>query len=232
MPLLLSFDTATKHCAVALSEGCRVLASRVEEGEKFSHAEKLNVFIAEVMTEAGRDMDELDAVAVGVGPGSYTGLRIGLSAAKGLCFALDIPLIGMGTLDVLVAQYLSLPNIDRQPGDVLFPMIDARRMEVFTTAFDGSGKEVGESQPMILDDPWCSALPQDKRHLVFGDGADKASALWTGHSQVTHVVGIRPSVFGLVACAETLFSRGDFADMVRSVPAYGKVARVGGGFPL
>ena len=215
-----------------LSEGGRALASRVEEGEKFSHAEKLNVFIAEVMAEAGKDLDELDAVAVGVGPGSYTGLRIGLSAAKGLCFALDVPLIGMGTLDVLVAQYLALPDIDRQPSDVLYPMIDARRMEVFTAPFDGSGKVGGESQPVILDASWCSALPQNKRHLVFGDGADKAGDLWVGHSQVVHVAGIRPTVLGLVARAEAQFRSGDLADMVRLVPAYGKAARVGGGFPL
>ena len=87
MALLLSFDTATKHCAVALSDDGRLLAQRVEDAERFSHAEKLNVFIDEVMREASKDMKELDAVAVGIGPGSYTGLRIGLSAAKGSNFS-------------------------------------------------------------------------------------------------------------------------------------------------
>ena len=131
MALLLSFDTATKHLAVCLAEGDRVLASRTNTGERFSHAEELNVFIEEVLRESGTSMRELDAVAVGIGPGSYTGCRIGLSAAKGLSYALDRPLIGMSSL-VILTHELFAKEAGIMRNEVLMPMIDARRMEVFT----------------------------------------------------------------------------------------------------
>lgn len=234
MALLLSFDTATKHLAVVLSDGVTPLASRVDESDQYSHAEKLNVFIDEVMKEAGRELKELNAVAVGIGPGSYTGLRIGLSAAKGLCFALDIPLIGMSTLDILVAEFLTPPN-NQQPTTVslraqsrgnLFPMIDARRMEVFTRTYDAAGNALGESSPAMLDEAWCDALPRDVRTVVFGDGSDKAAQLWNGHDHIVHVANIRPSVRGLASCANVHFTRGDFADLAYLVPDYGKAANV------
>ena len=133
MALLLAFDTATPHLSVVLSEGARPLAWREDTSEKLSHAERLNVFIGEVMEKAGRSLKDLDAIAVGTGPGSYTGLRIGLSAAKGLCYALDRPLIGMGTLEVLLAQFLEEQG-EQSPDAVLMPMVDARRMEVYTRA--------------------------------------------------------------------------------------------------
>ncbi|MBK6550630.1 MAG: tRNA (adenosine(37)-N6)-threonylcarbamoyltransferase complex dimerization subunit type 1 TsaB [Flavobacteriales bacterium] len=104
MPLILALETATKLCSVALSRDGVVVAVRELESDALVHAEKLNVFVAEVMAKAGTTFSELDAVAVGIGPGSYTGLRIGLSAAKGLCFALDIPIIGISTLRTLVEQ--------------------------------------------------------------------------------------------------------------------------------
>jgi len=225
MPLLLAFDTATRHCAVVLVDGGQVLASREDASDQFSHAERLNVFIAEVMAEAGRSLNELAAVAVGIGPGSYTGLRIGLSAAKGLCFALDKPLIGMSTLDVLGHQLRST-GIALHADDRLHPMIDARRMEVFTRVLDAQGAPLSNATPAILDGTWCEALPAAERAVVFGDGADKAASLWAGRANVLHVPGIKPGVQGLAHCAAELFAAQHFSDLAYLVPDYGKEPNV------
>ncbi len=224
MALILSFDTATKHCAVALAEDEQLLAQRVEDGERFSHAEKLNVFIDEIFRKTGKEPKALDAVAVGIGPGSYTGLRIGLSAAKGLCFALDLPLIGLSTLDVL-GQELLRSGFAPHTTDVLHPMIDARRMEVFTKEFHPDGARAS-ARPVVLDAAWCEGLDADRRHIVFGDGADKAAEFWAGVGHVLHVRGIRPSVNGLSAAANRAFKQGEFADLAYLVPDYGKEANV------
>ncbi|HEX2616164.1 MAG TPA: tRNA (adenosine(37)-N6)-threonylcarbamoyltransferase complex dimerization subunit type 1 TsaB [Flavobacteriales bacterium] len=225
MPLLLAFDTATRHCAVVLSEGDRPLAWREDASEQFSHAERLNVFIQEVMNEAGRSLNDLDAVAAGIGPGSYTGLRIGLSAAKGLCFALDKPLIGMSTLDVLCHE-LATKGTALRDDDRLLPMIDARRMEVFTRTYDRQGKALNDAAPLILDEAWCVALPADHRAVVFGDGADKAATLWADRAHVLHVPGIRPAVHGLASCATAYFKEQRFSDLAYLVPDYGKAPNV------
>ena len=225
MPLLLAFDTATKHCAVVLSEDDRLLAHRVEDSERFSHAEQLNVFIEAVLKDAGKSMKDLEVIAVGIGPGSYTGLRIGLSAAKGLCFALDIPLIGLGTLDVLGSELLCSGFV-AEAGDVLHPMVDARRMKVFTKELDSGATSLGPARPVVLDDAWCEALSKDHRHIVFGDGADKAAELWSRHTRCVHVAGVRPSVKGLTKAAHIAFERKDFADLAYLVPDYGKEANV------
>lgn len=224
MSLLLAFDTATRWCSVALAENGRVIAARAEGAERLSHAEKLNVFIDEVLREAGRSMGALEAIAVGIGPGSYTGLRIGLSAAKGLCFALEVPLIGMSTLDVLVHELRASTNVLTRE-DVSHPMVDARRMEVFTGVARSFGAVEG-SRPAILDDAWCAALATDRRHVVFGDGADKAAALWADHAHILHVPGIQPGVKGAASCAHDLFERREFADTAYLVPDYGKEANL------
>lgn len=225
MALLLSFETATSHLAVVLSEDAVPLAWRTDATPALSHAERLNVFIAEVMQEAGRELAELDAVAVGTGPGSYTGLRIGLSAAKGLCFALDKPLIGMGTLEVLVAEAMNgLATFGND--DVLFPMVDARRMEVYTKPLAANGQALGGTAPLILDDAWCTARPAESRTFVFGDGADKAVELWQRWPVITHLAGVRPSVQGLAHLAEAYFAKARFSDLAYLVPEYGKPANV------
>lgn len=225
MALLLSFDTATPHLSVVLAKDDAPLAWRTDASAALSHAEKLNVFIAGVMREAGHELAELDAVAVGTGPGSYTGLRIGLSAAKGLCFALDKPLIGMPTLELLVAELCCGPRTFTEQ-DMLFPMVDARRMEVYTRPFNQAGASFAETAPLILDDAWCASRPKEGRTFVFGDGADKAMVLWGRFPGIIHVEGIRPGVQGLAHCAAAHFHKGHFADLAYLVPEYGKPANV------
>ena len=225
MATILSLDTATKRCSVVLADGACVLAFREEENERNTHAERLNVFIQEVLDEAGLHMAALRAVAVGIGPGSYTGLRIGLSAAKGLCFALRIPLIGMSTLEALLHE-LRAKDIAIPVGAVLMPMVDARRMEVFTLAAEHACGSLSAAHPLVLDEAWLESLPTYRTTVVFGDGADKASELWTGRAHVMHVSGIRPSHAGLTMLADAHYRKGSFSDLAYLVPDYGKPANV------
>lgn len=224
MALVLSFDTATPHLAVVLAMDGRPIAWREDATKALSHAERLNVFVAEVMQDGGHKLEDLDAVAVGTGPGSYTGLRIGLSAAKGLCFALDKPLIGMGTLEVLVAEMLAAgPPAE---GTVLMPMVDARRMEVYTRPFSPAGEPGGATAPLVLDMAWCEARKAGGPTVVFGDGADKAAQLWQAAPWIEHQRGIRPGVNGVARCAHRHFLLGRFSDLAYLVPEYGKPANV------
>jgi tRNA threonylcarbamoyladenosine biosynthesis protein TsaB len=225
MALLLAIDTATRRCSVSLSDGVRSLAFREDEGERLTHAEHLNVFIDEVLREADVAIGTLGAVAVGIGPGSYTGLRIGLSAAKGLCYALEIPLIGMSTLDVLVQELLA--RAPQLPGDaVLMPMVDARRMEVFTLEANAEGDHRSEARPLVLEEEWLASLPAERTTVVFGDGADKAAMLWQGRSHIVHVPGVKPAHLGLSRLAGALHAKGAFSDLAYLVPDYGKPANV------
>ncbi|MBL7952600.1 MAG: tRNA (adenosine(37)-N6)-threonylcarbamoyltransferase complex dimerization subunit type 1 TsaB [Flavobacteriales bacterium] len=218
MPLILCIETATKLCSVALTRNGSVLASRDFESDKHVHAEKVNVFIDEVMKEAGLPLKELSAVAVGIGPGSYTGLRIGLSAAKGLCYALEIPVIGISTLHTLVAAA-------RERGEltaVCLPMIDARRMEVFTQRYDAGGRAVGDVEAVVLDAAWAES---NASATVFGDGAEKALELWKS-SGLAVVEGVRPNASAMAGEAQRRFASGEFDDLAYLVPAYGKAANV------
>jgi len=223
--IILSLDTATKRCSVVLADGARVLAFREEENERHTHAERLNVFIQDVLEEAGVNMSALDAVAVGIGPGSYTGLRIGLSAAKGLCFALRIPLIGMSTLEVLLHELLAMDPLI-PPGAVLMPMVDARRMEVFTLSAERNGEPLEAARPLVMDEAWLGGLPTGRTTVVFGDGADKASELWIDRSHVIHVPGIRPAHTGLAVLGDVHYRKESFSDLAYLVPDYGKPANV------
>ena len=219
MALLLSFDTATPHCAVVLSEDGRPIAQRVQDDGRLSHAEKLNVFIGAVMEEAGRELRDLDAIGVGTGPGSYTGLRIGLSAAKGLCYALGTPLLGLSTLGTLARAAIEAAN---SRDTTVQPMIDARRMEVFTGTFDALGHPLGGHHPLVLDEAWA----QQAAGLVCGDGADKAAALWETASDVVHLPGVRPTAVAMITEAERRMAEGAFDDLAYLVPDYGKGANV------
>ena len=221
MPVILAIETATKLCSVAVARDGVVLALRELESEKHIHAEKVNVFIAEVMEEAGQTLNQLDAIAVGIGPGSYTGLRIGLSAAKGLCFALDKPLIGISTLQVLVHAAL---RTDVPKDAVLWPMIDARRMEVFTQHYAADGRALAPVAPLVLSEEW--AANAEGPCVVFGDGADKATDLWENRPTIHYLPGIRPTAAAAFLEAGRRFAEGAFDDLAYLVPEYGKAANV------
>ncbi|MCC6400018.1 MAG: tRNA (adenosine(37)-N6)-threonylcarbamoyltransferase complex dimerization subunit type 1 TsaB [Flavobacteriales bacterium] len=222
MGLVLAIETSTHLCSVAVGRDGALLAERNEEGEGFIHAERLHVLAEEVMREAGEGFAALDALAVGIGPGSYTGLRIGLSAAKGYAHALGRPIIGVGTLEVLTAALHAL-GAALEPGPVRHPMIDARRMEVFTAPFTADGRPLGAPEPRVLEAEWAAGLGAA---LVFGDGADKASALWAATAGVEHMPGIRPWARALLGVAEERLRAGAVDDLAYLVPLYGKEAGV------
>ena len=172
MSLLLNLETATSVCSVALAENGSVLAFReIPEGRR--HADLITIFIQECMQEAGRTLQELNAIAVSKGPGSYTGLRIGVSTAKGLCYTLGIPLIGINTLEIMAAGKKDVLSDHL----LLCPMIDARRMEVYCALFNAEGHWLKETSADILNaDAFAETLKEKKVHF-FGDGAAKCQAL-------------------------------------------------------
>ena len=171
MAYILHLETSTKQCSVALAHKGELLASRILLNESFSHSEKLHLFISEVLQEAKLKSADLDAVAVSKGPGSYTGLRIGVAAAKGLCFGLDIPLIALNALKILVQASTE------QNTDYIIPMMDARRMEVYTAVFDSRRNWVEDTSALVLSRDSFKELLKDQTVLVLGDGAQKFKEL-------------------------------------------------------
>lgn len=218
MALILAIETTTRLCSVALGRNGLLLAEREGEDERHIHAEKVNVFVEEVVREAGLALKDIDAVAVGLGPGSYTGSRIGLSAAKGLCYALDKPIVGMNTLFTLVEAARPKAGIAVLPQ---WPMIDARRMEVYTQEHAASGQPTGEVHPLVLDERWAQAAGAC---CVFGDGADKAVELWGRAPRIVHVQGIKAHARAMLAYAEQRLRHGQVDDLAYLIPLYGKEA--------
>lgn len=167
MPHLVLLETSSKNCSVALVDEHGILAKKAAAAEHFVHAEQLHVMLDELLTENALVWKSIDAIAVGKGPGSYTGLRIGVSAAKGICFALDIPLIALETTQIL-ASYASSTYGD---SSTIIPMIDARRMEVYWARFDGQGKRLSPDEAAIIDATSFSSF--DSNLVLIGDGVEK-----------------------------------------------------------
>lgn len=182
MALILNFDTSTKICSVALSEDEEVLALR-ENDEGKNHASLLTVFIDEVLRETGKKPADLDAISISKGPGSYTGLRIGVSTAKGMAYALSIPVIALPTLKIMASGFLSDHSIDNDT-DLLCPMIDARRMEVYTAFFNLKLEVFREVQADIIDENSYREIRMNHRLIIFGDGAQKCRNVLNGEEIV------------------------------------------------
>lgn len=193
MSLLLGIETSTKMCSVAISEGNKLLAIK-EEGGEYSHSEKLTVFIEEVLNISGKKLEQIDAVAVSKGPGSYTGLRIGVSVAKGLCYALNKPLISVSTLQAMARNNSLIETKEKLGEKVLFiPMIDARRMEVYTAIYDENNAVVENISAKIIDETSFSAYLKSNQVLFFGDGAEKCKQVLEKKENTTFIDGVFPS---------------------------------------
>tara|TARA_Y100000389_G_C17437566_1_gene506467 strand:+ start:414 stop:1100 length:687 start_codon:yes stop_codon:yes gene_type:complete len=171
MAYILHIETSTKQCSVALAYKGKPLFSRVLNSESFSHNEKLHLFISEVLEEANLKPKQLDAISVSKGPGSYTGLRIGVAAAKGFCFALDIPLIALNSLEILVQ------GVTQSEVELIIPMMDARRMEVYTAIFDGSKNWINQTSALVLNQDSFKEIVKDKTVLFLGNGTNKFQEL-------------------------------------------------------
>ena len=218
MAVILNIETSTKVCSAAVTaEG--MIMRHFEDYEGRNHAALLSDFIKGCMDFLAEKELKLDAVAVSMGPGSYTGLRIGLSEAKGLCYALDIPLIGVNTLELMATRLMfSTDSVD--PDSILVPMIDARRMEVYTAAYDFGLAELITPQPLILDEnAYADILASGRPVLFFGDGMEKSKAVIKADNAV-FVEGVDPLAVDMIALAERNFARREFLDTAYSVPLY------------
>ena len=215
MANILNIETSTEVCSVALTSEGQVLDHR-ENYEGQTHATMLSQYVKEMLDYARSREMKPDAIAVSIGPGSYTGLRIGLSEAKGLAFGLNVPLIGVNTLQLMAVSTMFNHFIDEE--NVLYvPMIDARRMEVYTAAYAPSLEAVLEPQAMILDEHSFDAL-LDKGHtlILMGNGSDKARQVLT-RDGVRFVEGVKPVAVDMMALAEKAYRE---IDVAYSTPLY------------
>lgn len=219
MANILNIDTSTDVCSVAFtSEGGVLQHSEDYKGQ--NHAQVLSSFIEKSINEASSRGIKPDAVAISIGPGSYTGLRIGLSEAKGLCFGLDIPLIGINTLQILAVSVM-FNSMEPDDDNYLFvPMIDARRMEVFTAVYDLGLNEIMKPQAKILTpDSFDDLLNENKKLLFFGNGAKKAAEL-IKHPEIKYIPEIKPLATDMLALSERAYRTNDFLDLAYSIPQY------------
>ena len=177
MSLILNLETSTHICSVSLSEGDKIIAWK-EDSEGRNHATLLSVFIEDLLKENGLNPEDLDAIAVSKGPGSYTGLRIGVSTAKGMAYALSKPLISVNTLKMMAVGYLQIhEELKSQNKVLLIPMIDARRMEVYSAIYNPSLDTIRTIEADIIDENSFKNYTDKYQIIIFGDGAEKCSAV-------------------------------------------------------
>lgn len=222
MALILSLETGTDICSAGLARDGRLISLR-ESGEGKNHARSLALYVREMLEEIGIEPRELDAVAVGRGPGSYTGLRVGVSLAKGLSYGLNIPLIAVDSLQSLARVAwedcdAGILDLETLSGCTLAPMIDARRMEVYTRLYDSELNPLTEVEALILDATSLSDRLATGKVVVFGDGAAKAAGA-IDHPNL-HDVPVLPSARGMAALAEKAYEQGDFVDTAYFEPFY------------
>ncbi len=213
MAKILCLETATTNCSVAVGvEG--TLAALVEENTpNYSHGEQLHVFVAKALKKAGLSLPELDAIAVSKGPGSYTGLRIGVAAAKGLCFTLDIPLIAIPTLGSMARQ------LTVGPGELVIPLLDARRMEVYSEVYNDRFEAVRETRAEIIDENAFREFRKAKQLHLIGSGAEKCREALKGEN-IRFYTEALPSAQEMVALAQGHYTREEFEDVAYFEPFY------------
>lgn len=220
MSVILSLETSTSICSVAIHKSGVLLAESDLHLEK-SHSGSLSILIEQLLAHCDLSMGSLSAVAVSSGPGSYTGLRIGMSTAKGLCFALDIPLIGVSSLDAMAKQVL--PYLIGRTNSLLIPMIDARRMEVYYKCLNVDFLEVSPLGNLILEkDSFDKLYNQYDQLLLFGNGSNKARELYTGLRNLNFITGVTPKAKYLGDLAIEKFDRKEFENIAYFEPSYGK----------
>ena len=224
--MILCLETATPTCSVALTDGLKTLALR-ECNVQNAHSEKITIFIKEVMDEIGIGYDRLDAVAVSQGPGSYTGLRIGVSTAKGVCYAAGLPLVAVDTLQAMACGMRDRLGTELQPEDLLVPMIDARRMEVYCEVWDAALVRVKATEAVVFETENGKRKTENfpffvnnGRLWLFGDGAPKLETFFGEDPQIQIVDDFSPSAAYMASLADGALKKGDFVDVAYFEPFY------------
>ncbi len=212
MSLILNLETATKNCSVSLAEDGIVIVLKEFYDGNFSHAEKLNVFINDVLSNSSKTLQDLDAIAVSKGPGSYTGLRIGVSSAKGLCFALDIPLISVSTLQSLSLQV-------SYKGGFIIPMLDARRMEVYSAVFDKNNDQIRDIKAEILDTYSFETYLNKGITYFIGDGVTKTKTI-IEHPNARYIENKLPSANEMAILSYFDYKNDNFENVAYFEPFY------------
>lgn len=215
MALILCIETSTTSCSVALAKNGQVIALR-ENNDGMNHSVLTAPYIDEVLKEYNITAQELDAVAVSMGPGSYTGLRIGVSIAKGLCYGAKIPLISIPTLQALTVKAAE----QTKDTDALYiPMIDARRMEVYTAIFNADGKQITETKAIIVEPNFYEDYINQNRVYLFGNGSGKTKEILTSPN-VKFIENVEASATGCAPIAEAKFKNSEFEDVAYFEPFY------------
>ena len=212
MALILSIETSTTNCSVSLSKNGKLLVVKEDYDKNYSHAERLHVYINDVLKYAKVSAKDIDAVAISKGPGSYTGLRIGVSAAKGLCYALDIPLISIPTLESLAHQVTT-------NNGVIVSMLDARRLEVYSAVFDSNYQQIRETIAEILNEDSFSKYLQNGDVYFIGNGVEKTKRL-ISHQNAIYIDDKLPSAKELGNIAFNKYKISDFEDVAYFEPYY------------
>jgi len=210
--IILNIETATKNCSVSIADNGEIIVLKELNDLNYSHAEKLHPFINEALREAKIDIKQIDAVAVSKGPGSYTGLRIGVSAAKGICFSIDKPLISIETLRSLSTSIA----VDE---GVVVPMLDARRMEVYSAIFSFDHKSIREIKAEIIDEHSFSEYLETGKVYFLGDGAQKCKPILT-HKNAVFVEDKFPSAKEMAIVSFNKFDQKEFEDVAYFEPFY------------
>ncbi|MDR0232296.1 MAG: tRNA (adenosine(37)-N6)-threonylcarbamoyltransferase complex dimerization subunit type 1 TsaB [Dysgonamonadaceae bacterium] len=214
MSCIINIETSTKVCSVVLSKDKEILFSK-ENYSGGSHAELLGVFVLDAVKFARENNLRIDAVAVSAGPGSYTGLRIGISEAKGLCYGLDVPLIALSTLEIMAHQVIQ-SGIET---DYYCPMIDARRMEVYSAIYDRNMNKIKEVSADIIDENAYSEIISKGKICFFGDGLTKCKNIITSQN-IIFLEDVYPLASGMVDLAEKKYEQKEFVDLAYFEPFY------------
>ena len=222
MPLILHIETATDVCSVAISlDGVLIMEQRVVESR--SHASQVTILIERVCREVAFSFSDINAVAVSKGPGSYTGLRIGVATAKGFCYALDKPLIGINTLQSFVHEWLLQKKTiadNLSPTDLLCPMIDARRMEVYTALFNQQKGMIRNTKAEIITEHSFEVELKQHKIFFFGDGAAKCKSILQHQPNAVFIDDFIPSARGQLEIASKAFRQKQFEDVAYFEPFY------------
>ncbi len=220
MALILNLETATTVCSVSLAKDGKLIALKEQNGN-YSHAENLTLFIENVCKQGNVKLSDIEAIAVSKGPGSYTGLRIGVSTAKGLCYSLDKPLIAVDTL-----KYLAISVSNSLKSDIshltsyFCPMLDARRMEVYCAIYDSSGSVVKPTAAEIIDEHSFSDILKTNKIFFFGDGSAKCKETFSQNSNAVFIDDVVPSAKDMITLSEQAYNAKQFEDVAYFEPFY------------